>query len=162
MVGNFHFRQPLKMVSIPDWSRFGRLGEVQKETPSLGARYNKQREAEAIKQAEESGYFLTVDRPFIEKNILGIGLTEEDCVRRQRAKSFLDDEKDDEIDLGGIFHMRLVNAHMRTIGDIGLCQNLRICILNNNYITRFDALVTCTQLVKLDLHSNQVKYSLKF
>ena len=61
-----------------------------------------------------------------------------------------------EKDLSQIFLLKLPISHVRTVGDIGLCSNLTICILSNNYITRFDALVGCLFLMKLDLHSNQV------
>ena len=51
------------MVSIPDWSRLQRLGDFPaKETTSPRSRYYKQREEEAIKQAEEQGYFLNPSR----------------------------------------------------------------------------------------------------
>ena len=38
------------MVSIPDWSRLGRLLEAPRESVTPGARYYKQREVEAVKQ----------------------------------------------------------------------------------------------------------------
>ena len=140
------------MVSIPDWSRFGRLGEVQKETTS-NSRFNKIRELKNIKQAEESGYFLHVDRQYIERNILKI-----DDDKKQRTKSFLKCDEE-EIDLSGVYMIKLPGAHLRTVGDIGLCRNLQICILSNNFILRFDALVSCNYLLKLDLHGNQVRPS---
>ena len=143
-----------KMVSIPDWSRFGRVMEVQPDNAPLESRYRKQREKEATKQAEESGYITKVDRRYIEKHILG--LSEESLEKKKRAKSFLDDEED-ELDLSNVFLVRLPSAHLRTVGEIGLCRHIRICILSNNFIIRFDALDACQQLVRLDLHNNQVQ-----
>jgi len=58
--------------------------------------------------------------------------------------------------------IRLSRSHLRTVGDIGLCRNLTICILDNNYMTRFDALVACEFLLKLDLHSNQVCWHTRY
>ena len=143
------------MVSIPDWSRFGRVLEVQKDSTPLSARYRKQREKEATKQAEESGYITNVDRSFLEKHILG--LSEATLLKKKRAKSFLEEEED-ALDLSNVYMVRLPNAHLRTVGEIGQCQHIRICILNNNFILRFEALDTCRQLVKLDLHGNQVRH----
>lgn len=65
-------------------------------------------------------------------------------------------EEQEEKDLAQVFLLKLPNSHLRSIGDIGLCSNLTICILSNNFISRFDSLVGCMSLMKLDLHSNQV------
>jgi hypothetical protein len=59
-------------------------------------------------------------------------------------------------DTNKLFLVKLVGVHLRKIGDISYCLNLRICILNNNFLTKIDSLATCRQLIKLDLHSNQV------
>lgn len=136
------------MVSIPDWSRLGRLGEVSRDQMSPRSKYYKQQAEEIVKQAEEHGYFAKPSRSFIEKKFLPAGDSKE--------KSFLAEYNKKHKDLSGLRIVKLVGAHLRTVGDIGLCSQLRICILSNNYITRIDGLVPCRQLIKLDLHGNQV------
>ena len=60
------------MVSIPDWSKFGRLINQPKEVAlSAHSKYIKQKEEEAIRQAEEQGYFLDVNKQFIKLHFLG-------------------------------------------------------------------------------------------
>lgn len=53
--------------------------------------------------------------------------------------------------------IKLGRAHLRSLGDLGICKNLSICILPDNFISRFDALISCIGLTKLDLHGNQVQ-----
>ena len=172
------------MVSIPDWSRLQRLGDFPvKETTLPQSRYYKQREEETIKQAEEQGYFLNPCRHEIlackrnsyikfAMNYLPITLHSFHLFyyRSFLEREFFPNEEEDDIlafklsgerktkerDLSQIFLLKLPISHLRTVGDIGLCSNLTICILSNNYITRFDSLVGCLFLMKLDLHSNQV------
>ncbi len=59
-------------------------------------------------------------------------------------------------DLLQISNVILPYSHIRMLGDIGLCSNLTICILNNNFIPEIDSLASCKGLQKLDVHSNQV------
>lgn len=129
------------MVSIPDWSKFSRGQDTLKDAsqnPKLN-KYYKQREEEVIKQAEERGYFRVPTEIFL--------LEESDYRNGRSAK-----------ELYQLHLIKLVGVHLRKIGEICLCNNLRILILNNNFLTRIDDLQTCRQLVKLDLHSNQVRY----
>ena len=90
-------------------------------------------------------------RAFIEDTFLPPEEVEEIAT----TKSILDKTRKDK-DLSSVFLMRLSCSHLKSVGDIGLCQNLTICILNNNYIKRIEPLVSCLFLMKLDLHSNQV------
>ena len=138
------------MVSIPDWSKFRGLGEGGSSVLSPPSNYHKQRANEAIKQAEEHGYFRAATEDFIQKKYL----TQEDVEEAQKRRR---NKKPKEADVGDLLLLKLPHARLRGVGDIGLCTNLQICILHNNYITRFDALAPCTQLVRLDLHSNQVR-----
>lgn len=55
-----------------------------------------------------------------------------------------------------IDYLHLSHTHIRTLGYIQSCRHIRVCILSNNYLTRFNALANCPELVRLDLHSNQV------
>ena len=53
--------------------------------------------------------------------------------------------------------IHLTDYRIRTLGHIQSCRYLTICILHNNYLTRFSALENCPHLKWLDLHSNQVR-----
>lgn len=126
------------MVSIPDWSKFARAQEGLKDSRNVHLnKYYKQREEEAIRQAEERGYFRVPTQSY---------LLEENDFRNGRKVR----------ELGQLHLVKLVGVHLRKIGDIAYCVNLRICILNNNFLTKIDDLASCRQLVKLDLHSNQI------
>ncbi len=140
------------MVSIPDWARFARMLDNKPNEASTQSRYYQQREAEVIRQAEEHGYFLKPSRSFLEENFA----PEEDPGSGQSLfRSILDDNKKTR-DLNQVFLIKLVDSHIRGLADIGMCNNLTICILSNNYLTRFDVLTNCVNLMKLDVHSNQV------
>ena len=141
------------MVSIPDWARFARMLDNKPTASSTQSRYHRQREEEVIRQAEEHGYFLKPSKSFLEENFAP---EEERTESRQSVfKSLLDNQKKNR-DLNQVFLIKLTHSHVRGLGDIGMCNNLTICILSNNYLTRFDALQNCVNLMKLDLHSNQV------
>uniref|UniRef100_A0A8D2IJI0 Uncharacterized protein n=1 Tax=Varanus komodoensis TaxID=61221 RepID=A0A8D2IJI0_VARKO len=53
----------------------------------------------------------------------------------------------------------LVSASEELLLEYGqtYCLSLKICDLSGNFLTNIDALECCTSLIKLDLHSNQVK-----
>ena len=146
--------QHYKMVSIPDWARFARLHEPQKPSNQLISQYHKQRENEVIKLAEEQGYFLTPDQNYLIQNFYTTGLGVKDGSSRN------DDREIDKTErkLSRIKLVKLVGVHMRSLGDVGMCSKLRICVLHNNFLSRFDAIGACKYLMKLDLHSNQVSF----
>lgn len=128
------------MVSIPDWSKFSRLHDTLKEPGNLNInKYYKQREEESIRQAEERGYFRVPTEEF---------LIERNAYRNGR----------NIYDANHLRLIKLVGVHMRKLGEITFCTNLRICILNNNFLTKIDGLAACRHLIRLDLHSNQVRY----
>ncbi|XP_064650093.1 uncharacterized protein LOC135501748 [Lineus longissimus] len=123
------------MVSIPDWPRFaGRLTDQPKVINSQ-QKYYKMREEEAIRQAEEHGYFLTPTAEFL-------------------ASTFTEEQGKEDIHY--IKYVKLDGVHMRQLGELGMAMRLKICVLSHNFLTRFEALGTCRQLVRLDLHSNQI------
>ena len=59
------------MVSIPDWAKFTRVADASQKPDAtvLLNKYYRQREQEAIKQAEEQGYFLVPTREFLLENM---------------------------------------------------------------------------------------------
>ncbi|GFS23191.1 leucine-rich repeat and IQ domain-containing protein 3 [Elysia marginata] len=125
------------MVSIPDWARFAQLTDnKQNDKQSLLNKFYKQKELEAVKLAEKHGYFLDP----IEKELL------------QRCK----EQNPNSKDITDFQLIRLRGVHLRVLGDIGACTNLTICLLSNNFITKIDSLIACRQMIKLDLHSNQL------
>ncbi|XP_078687299.1 uncharacterized protein LOC144919665 isoform X1 [Branchiostoma floridae x Branchiostoma belcheri] len=127
------------MLSIPDWVR-GRTADTPKSLLSR-SRFDRLRENDAIRTAEERGYLLSPSKSFVL----------EQCLGKSQSQSREDRQKIYDIQI-----VRMTQAHLRNIGYIQSCTRLQVCILSNNYITRFDALAACTMLVKLDLHSNQV------
>ena len=59
----------------------------------------------------------------------------------------------------GIFVFALPKLQLNSIGDIGQFKHIQICDLSSNFIQTIDSLVlNCRQLIKLDLHSNRVRY----
>ncbi|KAI2661801.1 Leucine-rich repeat and IQ domain-containing protein 3 [Labeo rohita] len=61
-----------------------------------------------------------------------------------------------EKDLKDIVMVRLSGLLLKSLDQIGSCRALRICVLADNFLTRIDALMECTCLVKLDLKGNQI------
>lgn len=55
-----------------------------------------------------------------------------------------------------IVMVRLSSLLLKSLDHIGSCRAMRICILADNFLTRIEALMACTHLVKLDLKGNQV------
>ena len=75
---------------------------------------------------------------------------------KQRRKSVLDKFDIVEKDLSRVKMINLGSARLKNVGELGLCNNLTICLLGNNHIKTSDGLISCTQLTRLDLHSNRV------
>ncbi|XP_059358836.1 leucine-rich repeat and IQ domain-containing protein 3 [Carassius carassius] len=61
-----------------------------------------------------------------------------------------------EKDLKDIIMVRLSSLLLKSLDQIGSCRALRICFLAENFLTRIEALMECTRLVKLDLKGNQI------
>ena len=59
----------------------------------------------------------------------------------------------------GIFVFPLPKLQLNSIGDIGQFKHIQICDLSSNFIQTIDSLIiNCRQLIKLDLHSNRVRF----
>lgn len=52
--------------------------------------------------------------------------------------------------------VQLSKLSLKDVEYLQYCTTLKICILVNNYITSIEPLFACTQLIKLDLHGNQI------
>lgn len=130
------------MVSIPDWTKFQRMHDTQREVTNIGSldKYYKQREEQTIRQAENQGLLKTPTQEYLIRK----------CGKRLDGRYVKD--------VTQLLLVRLCGVHLRKIGDLTYCINLRICILNNNFLTKIDGLAACRHLIKLDLHSNQVIY----
>ena len=133
------------MVSFPDWSRFAASAQSQRGD-ACRSLYERQREEEALRLAEQNGYFLVPTSTLLEEKFSE--------APRQKG-SILDNQP---TDLGLVLLIRLETCRVRLLGDIGMCYNLTVCILGDNYLAKFDALSECRHLFKLDLHSNQVEF----
>ncbi|XP_067946225.1 uncharacterized protein [Watersipora subatra] len=55
-----------------------------------------------------------------------------------------------------VHHMRFSNRHMKSLGDINMFSRIVILVLDHNYLESIDELINCRQLIKLDIHSNQI------
>ncbi|XP_062974094.1 leucine-rich repeat and IQ domain-containing protein 3 [Elgaria multicarinata webbii] len=53
--------------------------------------------------------------------------------------------------------VRLHAQYLNDIQNMQYCVSLKICDLSGNFITNIDALECCTNLIKLDLHNNQLE-----
>ncbi|ELT97561.1 hypothetical protein CAPTEDRAFT_143173 [Capitella teleta] len=123
------------------------------QTPSR-VEHSRVREDEYIKQAEEQGIFLHLSQDFIEDQLVPEEAEEEK--EAPRLTSILDAPKERKKDPSRVLFVRLDHVRLRNVGELGICHQLTICVLSNNYITHFDALAPCVNLIKLDLHSNQI------
>lgn len=107
-----------------------------KRTPkSTGkSKFEKQRAEDVVRNAHERGYLKAATEDAIWENI------------------------GEKCDLEDIKYLNMNDIHLHTVRSIDLCTTLRICVLSCNYITSFDALGHCRQLLFLDLHGNQVSF----
>ncbi|XP_065104078.1 uncharacterized protein lrriq3 [Paramisgurnus dabryanus] len=58
--------------------------------------------------------------------------------------------------LHDVVMVKLSRLLLKNLDQIGCCRSLRICILADNFLTRIEAVMACTHLVKLDLKGNQI------
>ena len=117
-------------VSNKEFPRTPVTGAVSKMKQK--SRFEKQREEEVIRNAHERGF---LQAPTVNNIWDSIG---EKC------------------DLRDINYLNMSGICLHTVQTIDLCSRLRICVLHSNYISSFDSLVHCRELVYLDLHNNQV------
>ncbi|XP_029474540.1 leucine-rich repeat and IQ domain-containing protein 3 isoform X1 [Rhinatrema bivittatum] len=54
--------------------------------------------------------------------------------------------------------VRLNNIFLKDVVYLQYCLSLKVCILPNNYLTNINPLRSCSRLVKLDLHGNQIQH----
>lgn len=117
-------------VSNKDFPRIPGRGTSSKTWQK--SKFEKQREEEVLRNAHERGYLRA---PTINDIFDSIG---EKC------------------DLQDISYLNMSRICLHTVKTIDLCTRLRICVLHSNYISSFDSLSFCRDLVYLDLHNNQV------
>lgn len=101
--------------------------------------YHRKRDSDAVKEAEDRGYFVTVNQKFIEEFLSG-----------------QDEKKVNAKEVENVRFLPLNRLHVRHLDGLGACRNLTVLLLANNFIAKIDALAPCSQLLKLDLHGNQV------
>ncbi|XP_051949955.1 leucine-rich repeat and IQ domain-containing protein 3 [Xyrauchen texanus] len=65
-------------------------------------------------------------------------------------------ESEEASDLQDIVMVKMSNLLLKNLDQIEYCRTLRICLLADNFLTRIEALMECTRLVKLDLKGNQI------
>ena len=99
---------------------------------SQKSKYEKQREIETFRNAHERGYLKS---PTLESIWNNIG-------RKCNVEE--------------IRYLNMNRIHLHKVKSIDLCSRLKICVLHSNYITNFEALESCPELLLLDLHGNQV------
>lgn len=140
------------MVSIPDWSRFRRgpppppSPQNIKKTITPRERYVRAMEREAIHEATQKGYFLEPTKGEIIEWFGETDGAEDTLTGLPMVKQ-----------LWHVNHIRLSHQHMKVLGEINLFSRIGILILDHNYLENIDCLSSCRELVKLDIHANQVK-----
>ena len=117
-------------LNVADIPAFGEYRPSGSKSPRKSI-YEKQREEDVYRNASEKGYLKTP--------------TEALVLKHSKEKS-----------LENVYYLNLSEHQIHTIGNIDLCTRLRVCVLNSNFLTNFDGLICCRELVVLDLHKNQV------
>lgn len=117
-------------VSNKDFPRIPGRGTSSKTWQK--SKFEKQREEEVLRNAHERGYL------------------------RAPTVNDIFDSIGEKCDLEDISYLNMSRICLHTVKTIDLCTRLRICVLHSNYISSFDSLSFCRDLVYLDLHNNQV------
>ena len=104
-------------------------------TPSAPqkSKFDKQREEEVIRNAHARGYLRAATTKAIWESI------------------------GEKCELEDVNYLNMSHVQLHAVKSIDMCVRLKICVLHSNYLTSFDALEACRELVFLDLHSNQVR-----
>ncbi|XP_072015382.1 uncharacterized protein [Amphiura filiformis] len=110
----------------------------QEKPHKLRAIMEKERNQEFMRLAEEKGYLQTPSKDAI--------------LQKSRTKSGR--RKASKLAHVGLLNMTALK--LMDLGEVGACSRLKVCIMPGNYLTTFDVLANCRELVKLDLHSNQI------
>ncbi|XP_053248025.1 leucine-rich repeat and IQ domain-containing protein 3 [Podarcis raffonei] len=66
------------------------------------------------------------------------------------------DQKDAK-KLRNLVMVRIRTQYLCNLKEMQYCVSLKICDLSGNFIVNIDALESCTNLIKLDLHNNQIE-----
>lgn len=66
-------------------------------------------------------------------------------------------DQNDVKKLKDLVMVRLHAQYLGNVGDLQHCVSLKICDLSGNFLTSIDRLEGCTNLIKLDLHNNQIE-----
>lgn len=130
--------QCLRSTMVYDGSNKGfpkTLGKGSVLKKSQKSKFEKQREEEVVRNAHERGYL------------------------RTPTANDIWDSIGEKCDLNDISYLNMSRICLHTVQTIDWCTRLRICVLHSNYISSFDSLATCRDLVFLDLHNNQVSFS---
>ncbi|XP_058537226.1 leucine-rich repeat and IQ domain-containing protein 3 [Ochotona princeps] len=64
--------------------------------------------------------------------------------------NIIEDQKD-------FVFVKFNGLHLKSMENLQSCISLKVCIFSNNFITDINPLQSCTKLIKLDLHGNQIK-----
>ncbi|XP_051712321.2 leucine-rich repeat and IQ domain-containing protein 3 [Oryctolagus cuniculus] len=64
--------------------------------------------------------------------------------------NIIEDQKD-------FVFVKFNGLHLKSMENLQSCISLRVCIFSNNFITDIHPLQSCSKLIKLDLHGNQIK-----
>jgi Leucine-rich repeat (LRR) protein len=118
-----------------------------------------------VLEAIEVGYLLYPSKDFIWK--IYEKQNDYDPIKSQKpVKNYRSRYYQEEImanDYTTIKFLNMCNIPVIEIGDICLCQNLRILNLSSNYLISIDSLAICINLIRIDLQNNQVmNYRNKF
>lgn len=102
--------------------------------------YSCKRETVTLREAENSGFFASVDDRLVAS-------VQSSLTQHERKKDSL-------------FILDLSLLRIRWLERLSAYQDLTILLLANNFIKHIDALASCSKLLKLDLHGNQVIYEI--
>ena len=111
-----------------------------------------------VLEAIEVGYLLYPSKDFIwkiyEKQLDFDLIKSQKPVKNYRSRYYQEELMTN--DYTTIKFLNLCKIPIIEIGDICLCQNLRILNLSNNYLINIESLSICINLIRLDLQNNQV------
>ena len=111
-----------------------------------------------VLEAIEVGYLLYPSKDFIwriyEKQVDFDPVKSQKVIKNYRSRYY--EEELTTNDYSTIKFLNMCNVPIIEIGDICVCQNLRILNLSSNYLINIEYLSVCVHLVRLDLQNNQV------
>lgn len=87
------------------------------------------------------------------------GTVTEELTSHEEWSHYNDNIREDQKDF--VF-VKFNGLHLKSMENLQSCISLKVCIFSNNFITDINPLQSCTKLIKLDLHGNQVRNKLLF